>query len=182
MKGEINLLILDEPTNHLDLASREWIEDAVEQYDETILFISHDRYFINRFATRIWTLEDGIFTDFHGTYEEYVKNQKSQNPRPLDSHRQPVNVSRQKKEPPAGKDKKVKPSDAMKELRRIEREIEKLEAEMESVEKLKEENSSDYAKLMELDELELQLKSQLDRLLEEWERASNLVYSLTPEA
>jgi len=53
MKSEINLLILDEPTNHLDLASREWIEDAVELYDETLLFISHDRYFINRFATRI---------------------------------------------------------------------------------------------------------------------------------
>ena len=56
MDDEINFLILDEPTNHLDIASREWIEEAVEAYDGTLLFVSHDRYFINRFATRIWEL------------------------------------------------------------------------------------------------------------------------------
>ena len=71
MREETNFLLLDEPTNHLDIQSREWIEEAVEAFDQTLLFISHDRYFTARFATRIWALENGALTDFHGTYEEY---------------------------------------------------------------------------------------------------------------
>ena len=69
MDEKINLLILDEPTNHLDIQSREWIEEAVEEYEGNLLFVSHDRYFIDRFATRIWVLEDGQITDFRGSYE-----------------------------------------------------------------------------------------------------------------
>ena len=71
MKDDINLLILDEPTNHLDIISREWIEEAIEEYEEALLFVSHDRYFINRFATRIWELKDGKINDFKGTFEQY---------------------------------------------------------------------------------------------------------------
>ena len=71
MDEKINLLILDEPTNHLDLSSREWIEEAVADYGGNLLFVSHDRYFINRFATRIWMLENGQIIDFRGTFEEY---------------------------------------------------------------------------------------------------------------
>ena len=71
MDEAVNLLILDEPTNHLDIASREWIEEAVEAYDGTLLFVSHDRYFINRFATRIWELENGVITDYRVGYARY---------------------------------------------------------------------------------------------------------------
>lgn len=71
MRGDLNLLILDEPTNHLDLASREWMEDALSDYSEALLFVSHDRYFIEKFATRIWSIENGEVTDFRGTFAEF---------------------------------------------------------------------------------------------------------------
>ena len=89
MDDEINFLILDEPTNHLDIASREWIEEAVEAYDGTLLFVSHDRYFINRFATRIWEVANGTITDYPMGFAQYrqVKAQeeaeKTEAPKPV---------------------------------------------------------------------------------------------------
>ena len=71
MDESINLLILDEPTNHLDIDSREWLEQAVEAFDGTLLFVSHDRYFINRFATRVWQLEGGAISDYPMGFAEY---------------------------------------------------------------------------------------------------------------
>ena len=71
MDESINLLILDEPTNHLDIASREWVEDALEEYEGALIFVSHDRYFVNKFATRIWELEDGHIRDYLCGYEKY---------------------------------------------------------------------------------------------------------------
>jgi len=161
MNDEINLLILDEPTNHLDLPSREWIEDALGRYAEALIFISHDRYFINRFATRIWELEDGVFTDFPGTFSEYQNYKAS------------VAQSEQKKEEPAARPKqKKKPADAQKELRRLEREIKQLEDELAKIDRQKDEFSTDYEKLMELDEREREMNVSLDALYEEWERAA----------
>jgi len=71
MQNKVNFLILDEPTNHLDIESREWIEDAVSDFNGTMIFISHDRYFLNKFASRIWSMKDGNITDFHGNFDEY---------------------------------------------------------------------------------------------------------------
>jgi len=64
MQNQANFLILDEPTNHLDIESREWIEDAVEDFSGTMLFISHDRFFLNRFASKIWSMKDGAITEY----------------------------------------------------------------------------------------------------------------------
>ena len=72
MYQQVNTLFLDEPTNHLDILSREWVEDAIDDFSETMLFVSHDRYFIDRFATRVWQVEpDGTVTDFQGGYTEF---------------------------------------------------------------------------------------------------------------
>ena len=71
MDEKINLLILDEPTNHLDIASREWVEAAIEEFEGVLLFVSHDRYFIEKFAERIWLLEDGQIRDFPCGYAKY---------------------------------------------------------------------------------------------------------------
>ena len=72
MQEKINFLILDEPTNHLDIDSREWIEAAVEDCGMTLLFISHDRYFLNKFASRVWAVKDGAVTDFQGGFSEFA--------------------------------------------------------------------------------------------------------------
>jgi len=69
MQNTANFLILDEPTNHLDIDSREWIEDAVSDWDGTMLFISHDRYFLNKFATKVWSMKDGKITEFIGEFD-----------------------------------------------------------------------------------------------------------------
>lgn len=78
MDEEINFLILDEPTNHLDIDSREWIEEAVEAFDGTLLFVSHDRYFINRFATRVWELADGTITDYPMGFAQYRSTKEAE--------------------------------------------------------------------------------------------------------
>ena len=73
MLSEANFLLLDEPTNHLDAVSREILEDALTQYTGTILYVSHDRYFINKTATRILDLEHGVFTNYIGNYDYYLE-------------------------------------------------------------------------------------------------------------
>jgi ATP-binding cassette, subfamily F, member 3 len=66
-----NFLILDEPTNHLDYDTREALESALKEYEGTILFISHDRYFINKLSTKIWAIDKGELTVSYGNYEDY---------------------------------------------------------------------------------------------------------------
>jgi len=163
MKEDINLLILDEPTNHLDIMSREWIEEALEDYEGALLFVSHDRYFINRFATRIWELRDGQIFDYKGTFEEY-KQFKANTARFAEIKKHAA----QKEEKP----KKKKPQDLGKLLVKLEREIEELEKKLKSYDSEAEQHSTDYEKLLEIGVAREKAEAELDSLYERWEELS----------
>ena len=181
MSGEVNLLILDEPTNHLDLPSREWIEDSVGRYGETLMFISHDRYFIDRFATRIWELEDGCFYDFIGSWSDYQSRKNAALLRRTDTRVRENTAgegntsagSAQNRHENAEKRKvnpNQKPADIQKELRRLEREIENLEHELSEIRNEKNEHSSDYIKLLELEERDRETVKALDDAYSRWDQ------------
>ena len=165
MDSKINLLILDEPTNHLDLNSREWIEEAVADYTGNLLFVSHDRYFINQFATRIWMLEDGGITDFDGTFAEY---------RAWKDKKLPVPPPKREEAPP----KKEKPKRTggtkllEKEVAAAEREVTRAEERMYDLTQEIEAASSDYLKLTELYEQRDALEEEIAHLYAVWERLS----------
>ena len=163
MGADINFLILDEPTNHLDIASREWMEDALSDYEQTLLFVSHDRYFIEKFATRIWALSDGRITDFRGGYSEFCQWRDRQ-----EVFRQNERAAQKKKEPKAEQKKKpVQGND--KSIAKAEREIAKLEAKIAALDAEAEANGSDYQKLMELSAEREGLENELLELYEQWE-------------
>ena len=162
MDEKINLLILDEPTNHLDIASREWIEAAIEEFNGVLLFVSHDRYFIEKFAERIWLLEDGKIRDFKCGYSKY----RAIIEREAASHVPTANEPKPKKEKPKGG---TKEQDKL--IRRLEREIEKQETAIAQLDTAIEAASADYQELTRL----LAEKEQADQILmdlmQQWEDA-----------
>ena len=162
MDEKINLLILDEPTNHLDIASREWVEAAIEEFEGVLLFVSHDRYFIEKFAERIWLLEDGTIRDFPCGYQKY---------RSILEHEaaaKPVVTA-------APKPKKEKPKGGTKDIdklvRRLEREIEKQEKVIADYDVKIEAASADYQELTRLLGEKEEAEMVLMDLMEQWEAA-----------
>ena len=162
MDEKINLLILDEPTNHLDIASREWIEAAIEEFEGVLLFVFHDRYFIEKFAERIWLLEDGTIRDFKCGYAKY---------RSILEHEAASKVTA----PAAPKAKKEKPKGGTKELdklvRRLEREIEKQEGVIAQLDTAIENAAADYQELTRLLAEKEEAELVLMELMEQWEAA-----------
>lgn len=77
IQKDTNFLILDEPTNHIDIDTREILEEALEQYKGTLLFVSHDRFFINKLANRVLNIEDGNIKSYYGNYNDFEKNYKN---------------------------------------------------------------------------------------------------------
>ncbi len=162
MDEKINLLILDEPTNHLDIASREWIEAAIEEFEGVLLFVSHDRYFIEKFAERIWLLEDGTIRDFPCGYAKYrsiLEHEKAAKPVIVDA-------PKPKKEKPKGGTK-----DTDKLIRRLEREIEKQEKIVAEFDPKIEAASADYQELTRLLGEKEEAEMLLMDLMEQWEKA-----------
>ena len=160
MDEKINLLILDEPTNHLDIASREWIEAAIEEFEGVLLFVSHDRYFIEKFAERIWLLEDGGIRDFACGYQKY---------RSILDHEAAVRQTafsepKPKKEKPKGGTK-----DQEKRIRALERQIEKQEQLIAQLDEKIEVSSHDYQELTRVLQEKEAAEAVLFELMEQWE-------------
>lgn len=121
-----NLLLMDEPTNHLDLESKERLEEGLESFPGTLLFISHDRYFINRLATGIWEVKEGRICVFDGTYEEFLEQKKERIASEADPAKRVVDYAeetRQKRMKERAERRRREEAD------RLEEEIEALEAE-----------------------------------------------------
>ncbi len=162
MDEKINLLILDEPTNHLDVASREWVECAIDEYEGTLIFVSHDRYFVDKFATRIWELNDGKIRDFPCGYAKY---------RSIKEHETAPQF-----QPPKKKEKAMKPTgskDLEKLVRRLEREISVQEQVLAQIDIALEAASSDYQELMRLTEERQNEEAKLEELMRQWEEAAS---------
>ena len=171
MGEQINLLILDEPTNHLDIASREWMEDALMDYSEALLFVSHDRYFIEKFATRIWELRDGGITDYKGSFAQYRAFKARQEQLAL--------VEKNKSPAPAAKatpkPSRKRPPNIEKQIAKLEKEIEKLETKSGELDAQAEEFSSDYQKLLEIGQAQEENATALEELYAKWEELSSLL-------
>ena len=170
MDDEINFLILDEPTNHLDIDSREWIEEAVEAYDGTLLFVSHDRYFINRFATRIWELAGGTITDYPCGFAQY-RQMKAQE----EAERAAAPKPEKEREKPAA-ERPQRGNKAQQAARRqltiCERDIARAEEHIAALERDMEAAACDYEKLNELVGQKDAAQAELDALYERWEQLS----------
>ena len=162
MDEKINLLILDEPTNHLDIASREWVECAIDEYEGTLIFVSHDRYFVNKFATRIWELENGTIRDFPCGYAKYrsIKEHEAAQrlPQPKKKEKAPKNTGGSK--------------ELEKQVRRLEREIDAQEKKLTELNASLEKAATDYQELLRLTEEKEREEAALEALMTQWAEVS----------
>ena len=165
MDDEVNFLILDEPTNHLDIASREWIEEAVEAFDGTLLFVSHDRYFINRFATRVWELEEQRITDYPMGFARYRKVKAEQPAKKAEPEKTVKEKSLTEKPPRGNKNQQA----ARRQLTICEREIAQQEEALAALDARLEEAASDYEKYSALYAEKEAQEQKLTELMERWE-------------
>lgn len=175
MLSEANLLILDEPTNHLDIASKEILENAINHYTGTVLYVSHDRYFINKTATRILDLTNGHLLNYIGNYDYYMEKKEDIEKAFLADS---INSSSNQKEITEGKsdwqqqkEEKARLRKRQNDLKKCEDEIQKLEARNEEIDELltKEEIYTNVEKLMELNQEKKEVELRLEQLMELWE-------------
>ncbi|MFB6365223.1 ribosomal protection-like ABC-F family protein [Paenibacillus elgii] len=170
-----NLLLLDEPTNHLDIASREALEEALETFPGTVLAISHDRYFINRMAGRIWELDNGRITVYLGNFDEYQEKRKQRENMSENAAVQGVSAP----SPAAVKAKSAaqrrpsgsgKPADRRQERDTLERSIAQAEERLAALDAAMQEQEAgtDARSLSEQWAEREALQEELDRLYEQW--------------
>ena len=174
MLQKANFLILDEPTNHLDLDSKEILENALIDYPGTILFVSHDRYFINRIASKVIELNLEGVTDYLGDYDYYVEKKLEQEElKALQQNEQQSAIQSN----PSEKTSYQQDKEAKKLERQRQRRIEQIENQIEELEQAVEENEQllcdpevfqDHVKSLEINEENEKYKQELEQLMEEW--------------
>ena len=173
MLGSYNFLILDEPTNHLDIESKEILEDALINYEGTVLYVSHDRYFVNRTASRILELEDKHFTEYKGNYDYYIDKKKELALLNESNDSSPAvkEVTKSKNDWKSMKEEQARIRKLKNDLKKIEEEISGLEALIEDIDNeiVNPSIMSDHNKLNELSIKRQKAEDDLARLYETWE-------------
>ncbi len=184
MLSEANFLILDEPTNHLDITSKEILENALVHYEGTVLFVSHDRYFINKTATRILDLHEQQILNYIGNYDYYLEKKDVQRAAfnsESSSNKDTLQAAQQEKEP-SGKDdwKQRKQEQAAK--RKLENELNQVESRIEQLEDEKKNLETEMAdpkvavisaEVIKLHDQIQQIEEELEMLYERWEDLTN---------
>jgi ATP-binding cassette subfamily F protein 3 len=175
MLSEANFLILDEPTNHLDITSKEILEEALNNYTGTVLYVSHDRYFINRTATRILDLTNQTVVNYIGNYDYYLEKKDLMTSlyaaSPITTSDAKEETSETKLDWKTQKEEQARLRKRQNELKKTENEIHKLETRDGEIDELlvKEEIFTDVPKLMELNQEKDAIQKQLEALYQQWE-------------
>ncbi|MDD6857552.1 MAG: ABC-F family ATP-binding cassette domain-containing protein [Lachnospiraceae bacterium] len=183
MLSKSNFLILDEPTNHLDITSKEILENALNNYDGTVLYVSHDRYFINKTATRILDLKNKKLVNYIGNYDYYLEkcDEMTKIYAPESGSLSSGSSSSAGTAPDAKADWKAQKEEQAK-LRKIQNEIKKTESRIDELEQIISECDSELAnpeyatnvgKLMEIQKSKEAAEAELETLYEKWEELNS---------
>ena len=169
IQNDINLLILDEPTNHLDIDSRENLEEALMEFSGTILFISHDRFFINKLAMRICEIEDRKIISYQGNYE-YYKEKKAELIR---NKIETPNKEKEKNSKNKVNTQKQVYNNKLKQGSILENTIQELEAKLKDIDIEMNNKGSEYEILLELSKEKQRIQEELDLIIEKWMEIEN---------
>jgi ATP-binding cassette subfamily F protein 3 len=175
MLSKANFLLLDEPTNHLDIVSKDILETALKGYTGTLLFISHDRYFINQISTRVLELTKGGLNNYIGDYDYYINKKKEQNDILIANDQSNKNTTSKddwlKKKEEESMKRKIKSN-----IKKAEEKIHSVETSIEDIDKslCLEEIYTDHEKVSELHEKKVKLELELEELYAEWENLISL--------
>ena len=175
MLSKANFLLLDEPTNHLDIVSKDVLENALNNFPGTVCYVSHDRYFINKTATRILDLTENRLLNYIGNYDYYIEKreavEEAANLTSTEQAEKPIDVSESKKEWIDNKTALAQKKKIKNALNKCEKEISEIEDKLQSIDEefSNPENASNVGKLMELQKQKESLEKRLDKLMEDWE-------------
>lgn len=175
MLSKANFLLLDEPTNHLDIVSKDVLENALNNFLGTVCYVSHDRYFINKTATRILDLTENRLLNYIGNYDYYIEKreavEEAANLTNTEQSEKPADVSESKKEWIDNKTVQAQKKKVKNALNKCEKEISEIEDKLQAVDEefANPENASNVGKLMELQKQKEALEKRLDKLMEDWE-------------